>query len=885
MLATALLAATLQTAAQLAAVPAAARGDSLSGTAAEVRAVRLGDPIALDGRLDDRAWIQAQPSSRFTQRLPREGEPATERTEVRLLYDDDALYVGARLFDAAPDSIVALLARRDRIVTADRFTIFLDAYHDRRSGFYFGVNAAGTLYDGTLYNDDWNSDVWDGVWDARVSRDSLGWTAEMRIPYSQLRFERRDVHVWGINYKREIARRNEQAYLVLQPNNASGFVSRFASLVGIERVSPPARLEVLPYVTARAEYLTHDQGDPFNDGSRFGSDIGADVKVGIGSNLTLDGTVNPDFGQVEVDPAVVNLSDVETFFEERRPFFIEGGTIFTNFGYGGANDFWGFNWGGADFLYSRRIGRAPQGSVPDADYSSTPSGANILGAAKLTGKVGSWNLGALNALTSREYARVAMGETRTRAEVEPLSWYGVSRVQKEFGSGRHGLGFIGTGTARAFGEPRLRSELSANAFALGVDGWLTFDKAGVWVLSAWAGASRVAGEADRIADVQRSSVHYFQRPDADHFTFDSTRTSLSGWAGRMLLNKQKGDWLLNASLGAFSPGFEANDVGFQIWADYVNSHLMVGRRWTRPSRLFQSAQANIATYRSWTFGGDMTGAGYWARAVLQFRNYYEWVGIVEYNPESFNARRTRGGPISLNPRGVFLRSEFTSDTRKTWSFGLNLEGTDYALDRQSTVLVEPSVEWRPTSKLTLKVAPLYENLKTAAQYVGEFEDPGATATFGRRYLFARLNQNTLSASVRLNWIFTPRMSLELYAQPLLSSGAYTEYKELARPRVYEFGLTGPATSIGDDQLAVTPATPGVAALEFDDPNFSLASLRGNAILRWEYLPGSTLFVVWTQNRADTVLDGEFRLRDGVSRMFGGAADNVFLVKLSYWWRP
>ncbi|HEU5169774.1 MAG TPA: DUF5916 domain-containing protein, partial [Gemmatimonadales bacterium] len=314
MLPHALLVATAVAGAQIL-LPAVSRDP---GEPTSVPAVRAQAPIALDGRLDERAWGGVEPITSFTQRMPREGEPASERTEVRVLYDDDALYVGARLYDRAPDSVVAQLARRDRAITADRFLVFVDAYHDRRSGFYFGVNAAGTLYDGTLYNDDWDSDTWDGVWDARVWRDSAGWAAELRVPYSQLRFERREVYVWGVNFKREIARRNEQAYHVPRPSNGSGFVSRFAELVGIERVSPPARLELLPYLTGRAEYRGHTNGDPYNDGSRFGSGVGADLKVGLGSNLTLDATVNPDFGQVEVDPAVVNLSDVETFFEERR---------------------------------------------------------------------------------------------------------------------------------------------------------------------------------------------------------------------------------------------------------------------------------------------------------------------------------------------------------------------------------------------------------------------------------------------------------------------------------------------------------------------------------------------------------------------------------------
>jgi len=364
------------------------QSDSLNrGTpaTAPVHATRTGTTVTLDGLLTEADWARAQPVSDFTQREPNEGSAATERTEVRVLYDDDALYVGARLYDRSPDSVMAQLARRDRIVSADRFIVFLDSYYDRRSGFFFGINAAGTLYDGTLYNDDWDSDTWDGVWQGSASRDSAGWTAELKIPYSQLRFQRQKAPTWGINFKREIARRNERSYLVCTPSNGSGFVSRFADLVGLQEVKPPARLEVLPYVTTRAEYLSHEAADPFNDGSHLGAGVGGDVKLGIGSNLTLDATVNPDFGQVEVDPAVVNLSDVETFFEERRPFFVEGASIF-DFGYGGANDNWGFNWANPSFLYSRRIGRAPQAELPDEyDYSSVPSGSNIMGAAKLSG--------------------------------------------------------------------------------------------------------------------------------------------------------------------------------------------------------------------------------------------------------------------------------------------------------------------------------------------------------------------------------------------------------------------------------------------------------------------------------------------------------------------
>jgi hypothetical protein len=852
-----------------------------------VMAARAPAEITLDGILGEPGWAAALPVSDLTQREPDEGAPATERTEVRVLYDDDALYVGARLYDSKPDSIRAQLARRDRVSNSDRFLVFLDCYHDRRTGFYFGVNAAGTLYDGTLYNDDWDSDTWDGVWDGKVTRDSIGWTAELRIPYSQLRFQRQKIHRWAINFKREIARRNERDYLVPTPSNGSGFVSRFVELAGIEQVSPPRRLEILPYATTRGEYLSHEEQDPFNDASRLAAGMGGDLKLGIGSNLTLDATINPDFGQVEVDPAVVNLSDVETFFEERRPFFVEGASIF-NYGEGGANDFWGFNWANPSFLYSRRIGRAPQAELPDDyDYSNVPAGSNIIGAAKLSGKVGSWSLGALNAVTSREHARFSLGQQRWQQEVEPLTYYGVYRAQKEVNGGRHGLGFIGTLTARSFDEHQLPTELSSTATGAGIDGWTTLDRAGVWVVSGWAGMSRIDGSAERMQSLQESSVHYFQRPDADYLGVDSTGTSLTGYAARVSLNKQKGNWMFNSALGVVDPKFEVNDLGFQFRGDQVNSHVMFGHKWTRPSRLFRNWRLNLAGFRSYNYGGDVTWTGLFLTGLYELRNFSTGRWFVAYNPSTLSDRRTRGGPLMINQPGVEWDFQLDSDPNKRWIYGVGLHGNHYREDWEQSWSARASLEWKPGARVSLRVEPQIERIGTSAQYVDTFDDALATGTFGHRYVFATLDQTTVSASLRLNWIFTPRLSLEVYAQPLLSSGRYTGFKELARPRSYAFNpYLDPASTDDPDRIVVDPDGAGPAPQEeIDDPNFSLASLRGNAVLRWEYLPGSTLFLVWTQNRSDSESIGTFRTGPALGRLLGAPGDNIFLVKVSYWWNP
>src|SRR5262245_9927028 len=426
-----------------------------------VQAVRTSEPIRIDGHLDDAAWQQAPPATTFRQMDPKEGEPATEKTELRVAYDDEALYVGFRLFDTEPARIVRRLSRRDDDADADHVKLYLDPRLDHQTGAIFLVTAAGVRADAVLFNDSWDDSSWDAVWQSAVSIDGQGWSAELRIPFSQLRFSSGDAQTWGINAARFIQRKNETDWLELVPKKESGIASRMAHVSGLDGLRPRRALSVLPYAVARSEHVSAGAGDPFNDGSRQFAGFGADLKYGVTTNLTLDATINPDFGQVEVDPAVVNLSQFETFFEERRPFFIEGSQIISNFGRNGANNFWGFNRSEPNLFYSRRIGRSPQGEA-DADFVDGGDATTIIGATKLTGKTGGgWSLGLLDAVTANEYARTFSGAREGRVLVEPLSNYFVARAHRDVGRG--GLGVLGTSVIRSEGSPALAERLVRRA--------------------------------------------------------------------------------------------------------------------------------------------------------------------------------------------------------------------------------------------------------------------------------------------------------------------------------------------------------------------------------------------------------------------------------------
>lgn len=847
-----------------------------------VSAVRLNEQIVIDGNLNESIWNSNIGFSHFGQREPNEFAEPTEKTIVYFAYDDQALYLAARMFDSSPDSIIKHLGRRDSWTKNDRILFFIDPYYDKRSGFYFVLNASGTMADGVMYNDDWDDDSWDGVWEGKVNIDKHGWTAEMKIPFSQLRFVKSEDYVWGINIKREIARKNESVYLSVQPLKESGFVSRFIDLVGIKNISPSSSLEILPYLTGKAEYLKHQPNDPFNSGSIYTPGVGADIKYALGSNLILNASVNPDFGQVEVDPAVVNLSDVESFFQEKRPFFIEGNSIF-KFGQGGATNYWNFNWSTPSLFYSRRIGRTPQGILPDADFYDIPKGTRIIGAAKLSGKIGDgYNFGTISSITAREHAQLQINGNRSEVEIEPLTYYGIFRTQKDFNNGKQGLGIMATYANRFFKDELLKNQLNTNSFVSGIDGWTFLDDNKEWVFTGWAALSKIEGTENRMISIQRNSQHYFQRPDAKSFSVDSSATSLTGYAGRFYINKQKGNVFFNSAFGIISPKFDVNDLGYQSRADNINAHIGAGYMWTEPNNFFRRAETGGAIFINTDFDYNINGTGIFSFNSIQFANYYSLNLNMGFNPETVNSRRTRGGPLTLNPSSWNMNFNIGSDSRKDFVFYIG--GQTYQQGRSSSKSLWVEFVLKPSTNINLSFSPEYYINNENAMWVGSFKDAAAAETFGRRYVFANLNQKTFVTGIRLNWTFSPELSLQMYVQPLFATGEYSNFKELAKSKSYDFntyGENGSTLTYTDGSYTVNPGNGG-SQFSFNNPNFNFKSLRGNAVLRWEYSAGSVVYLVWTQDRSDFENNGEFSLGKSFNRLFEAEADNIFLLKFTYW---
>jgi len=851
----------------------------------KIRAYRTNEPIKLDGILNEPVY-KNKPITDFTQKIPDEGKPATEKSEVWITYDNDNLYFSANFLDSNPETIDQNLMRRDNIISSDWLWIYMDPYNDDRTGYFFAINPGGSIADGTLYNDGWMDSSWDGIWEYETKVNDDGWTVELKIPFSQLRFRESENMTWGINLNRDIKRRNENSFLVMVPSTESGFVSRFADLIGLDGIKSKQRFELLPYIVQKAQYLEHDTDDPFYSGTQYKTSFGADLKVGLGSSFNIDATVNPDFGQVEVDPAVVNLSAFETFYDEKRPFFIEGQHLF-NFGTGGANNNWGFNFGNPQLFYSRRIGKSPSGDVPDYDYVDYPRETRILGAAKLTGKIDeTWSVGGLTSFTERTYATISNNGINSDHEIEPFSHYGVFRTQKEFNDSRQSLGFMFTSANRNLRTEDLSSNLAKNAYTFGVDGWSFLDNSKTYVLTGYFAGSHINGTKEALVNIQEKPYRYFQRPDATYITLDSNRTTLGGYYTRLMLNKQEGNFYLNTAIGAVSPGFENSDLGFQWMADKINGHAVLGYRWYEPDSTFRQKFIYFSHFESFDFEGNNLNNGLWTRGYFQFLNYDSFGMRASYNFEDYNKTRTRGGPLVKDPAGYFFGVDFESDNRKDIIFELNLGYENNDL-RENWFNIAPSIEWKPNSQISLTVGPEYTKSFNTRQWIDNFSDPYATNTYNHRYVFGDIEHETISANIRLNWIINPKMSLQLFLQPLISVGNYSNFKELAQPSSMKFNNYDEVGKVTynpeDNEYTIDPDDNGPAdSFVFSNPDFNFKSLRGTLVYRWEILPGSIFYLVWSHDRVNYDNPGEFNFGRDFNDLLEAETNDIFLAKFSYW---
>jgi hypothetical protein len=871
---------------------AAPSGPAANGGAAgaTMQAVPRAGGVTLDGRLDEEAWLNAPPSPAFTQSYPNPGQPPTDSMDVRVLYDDAAIYVGVRMYDAHPDSIAAQLARRDASgIYSDWLHVIIDSYHDRRTAFRFSVNPRGVQKDVYTSNDG-NEDLnWDAVWEAATRVDSLGWVAEYRIPLSQLRYgpaEPRGGRIWGFQVMRDVARRNERDSFSPWTPQSPGFVSSFGTLTGLGELPSPRRLEVLPYVSAKATREPGSTADPFYHDTDLQPSVGGDVRYGLPGGLTLTGTINPDFGQVEVDPAVVNLSAFETFFPEKRPFFLEGSDVF-DFGSVRSNN----SYGGATFLYSRRIGRAPTragalGFDPDIAYYDAPDQTRILGAAKVTGKHGPWTVGLLNAVTAEENADIlTAGGVRDETPVEPRADYFAGRLRRDLRGGQTVLGAMVAGTVRDMGGDVFDPLLSSRAGFGGVDfehAWNDRE----WFLSGYAAASRVDASEAVIGGLQRNSTHYYQRPDADYLELDAGRTSLTGHVAELALEKN-GTWWGSLDIAESSPGFEINDIGFHGRVDYRAVSALVGYQNYQAGRHVRQRNVFVYTNSAWNFGGTSIYQGISASGNLTLNNFWSFGAGAGFNPTRFSDRLTRGGPLAELPSGWNARVNVGTDSRKVVYANANLSYTSDASGANSTS-VGVDVQARPTSSLSISLGPSLGVQNGTSQYLRTVQDALATDTYGARYVFADLHQTTLSLDTRIEWTLSPTLSLQTYIQPFVSAVRYEGFKEFAAPGTYDFAVYGRdrgtiAYDPAERRYTVDPDGTGAApTFTFGNPTFNGRSLRGNAVLRWQYRPGSALFLVWQQERNDSEAIGDFEARRDVGAIFRTVPRNVFLVKLTYW---
>jgi len=865
----------------------------------------------IDGILNDAVWNIVEWDSDFIENEPDENTEPTYQTKFKIIYDSKYLYIAIKALDDEPEKIEKRLSRRDGFA-GDRINVLIDSYHDKRTGFVFTTTAAGVKGDEIATdNGDDIDDSWNPVWDTKANIDNEGWTTEMKIPLSQLRFGNAKEQIWGLNIVRRIFRKNESSVWQRIPIDAPGFVSEAGELHGLIGLVPQKQLEIQPFTVLQYDKYPREDNNPFRDGSDFKLNGGIDAKIGITNDLTLDLTVNPDFGQVEADPAAISLDGFEIFFREQRPFFVENKNIF-DFGLGGNRD---------NLFFSRRIGRSPQGFITtdDTDFTDRPDNTTILGAAKFSGKTkNGWSIGILESVTSKEIAEIAddtNADRRREAVVEPLTNYFVARVQKDFNEKNTFIGGIFTATSRDLGDQfsfdydadldqyintetnevvdpfnsQIRENnlnyLRKSAYTGGLD-FVHQWKNRKYYLEGKFTMSHVEGSEEAITSTQESLTHLFNRVDASHVEVDDTRTSLTGTSGKLEFGKSSmGHWRYGIGANWRSPELELNDIGFLRQADEIRQYAWTNFRTLKPFGKFRNISARFNMFTSYDFDGNYNRIEYSLRGSSEFKNNWGIEGGLIHKPRIYTNTILRGGPRFRFSRENISFFFFGTDSRKKFRF---TGGYVYSRAKQnnfSFLKFETNFTYQPTNSLSISFSPEYSKNPNKTQYVTE-----TSFNENTRYITAEIDQQTLSAAIRLNYTINPNLTIQYYGQPFISRGTYKNFNYITNPiaddlydRFQLFNNNQISFDEDSDLYLVNEDEDinGITDYEFENPNFSFVQFRSNLVVRWEYIPGSEVFLVWSQGNTGLQDSKNRLLRSLDNQIFGEKGENTFLIKATY----
>ncbi|MDD2305256.1 MAG: DUF5916 domain-containing protein [Prolixibacteraceae bacterium] len=822
----------------------------------------------IDGKLDDDCWKTGEWAGDFTQWIPKEGAKPSQETQFKILYDDKNLYVAIRAFDKEPKKISRKGGRRDLLI-GEQAGVNFDSYHDHRTGFEFSVTAAGQKVDLILTNPMEADFNWNAVWYVKTGLEDSAWVAEYEIPLSQLRYSKDKEQVWGMHVWRWIDRLSEESDWEPQSSTSPGMLYLFGELHGIKDLPKSRRIEIMPYTLGKLKTFDKVPQNPFaKNGHSFMGNIGLDAKIGLSSNFTADLTVNPDFGQVESDPSVMNLTAFETLYEEKRPFFLEGSNIFK------------FELGDANLFYTRRIGHTPvyHPELETNQYIDYPDNTSILSAVKISGKSkNGLAVGILHSLTAGENAQLSTNGIKKDLRVEPLTSYTVGRVQQDFNEGTTVLGGIITSTNRFINDPYLEFQ-NQNAFTGGVDLLHQWNKKEFY-LDAKIIGSTINGSAEAIRNLQLSSARYYQRPDVNYLHYDPTRTQLSGQGGRVKIGKgSKGLWRYSSEFNWRSPGLDLNDIGFMQMADLVSQETEVSYFVNKPVSIFRTYSVAVHQSNNWDYGLNYLYSGLFLTSKFEFLNQWMVSPSVHFRNEGYDNRVLRGGEAMRLPALWEGSLEFHTDMAKKFIISLNATREAAQNENYRNSFVQATVTTIPYNVLKLSASVNYSENMDNLQYVD-------TKILGTdiKYILAHLNQKTLGATFRVDYNITPEISIQYYGSPFASVGKYSKLKEVTNPRATSysdrFKLLDTQFVDNTYQVAETNETP---AYSVNNPDFTFNQFRSNLVFRWEYRPGSQIFFVWGNERTGWKNDSNSKVGRAVSDLKDVSPTNIFLIKLSYW---